>query len=256
MEYDLTQLEVEQSGSGTPPVLFLHGWGGDLNSLKLIGDSFKQHREVIRMSLPGFGNSPEPPDGWGTWDYVELVRSWLDSQQIEKVDVIAHSFGGRVSIGFASEYPDSMGKLVLMASAGLRAQRTFGLWVKLEYARVLKRLAMVLPTVLAKKMLVRRSKLGSSDWRSASPIMRGVMARVLSQDEDLTDKLSEIKANTLLLWGGKDNSTPKYLGEKMNSKLPHSRLVVYPKAGHYMFIDNKGEVLSEICEHLDIPKAW
>lgn len=255
-EYDLSRLEVENSGSGAPPVLLLHGWGGDYRTLKLIGDSVSRHREVWSMSLPGFGNSPEPTIGWGTWDYVTLIQSWLDSRKIDKVDIIAHSFGGRVSIGLAALHTESVGRLILMASAGLRANRTFGLWVKLEYARILKRLATILPTPLAKLTLAKRGKLGSSDWRSASPVMRGVMAKVLSQDEDLTAKLPDIKADTLLLWGGRDSSTPKYLGEKMHSLIPKSKLVVYPTAGHYLFLDNRGETISEICEHLNIQRAW
>ena len=55
----------------------------------------------------GQGNkSSDPKDPWGVPEYANLVKEFMNKLNIQKPHVIAHSFGGRVTIYLSSLYND------------------------------------------------------------------------------------------------------------------------------------------------------
>ena len=254
MELPMTNITERKTGEGKPPVLLLHGWGGGLDSLDALSAPISQHRQVWSIALPGFDPAPEPPQPWGTWEYVDFVKSWLDNKNLGKIDIIAHSFGGRVTIGLAARYPDMINRIILIASAGLIPPRKMKTQLKIACAKILSRLAQASGSHGSAAINRLKNRLGSRDWQNASPVMRGTMSRILRQD--LTEELTRISAETLLIWGEKDNDTPLALAHKMKSTIPNSRLVIFKGAGHFVYLERTGEVLSEIWKHLELPSAW
>jgi pimeloyl-ACP methyl ester carboxylesterase len=219
-----------------------------------LGQPISQHREVLSISLPGFGGSPEPAQSWGTWDYTALVRRYLVAQTNDPVDIIAHSFGGRIAVGLAARYPDLVRRLVLIASAGLRPPRSAKVRLKLLSGRIITRVASLTGGRLGRELLAGKQKLGSPDWQAASPVMRGTLSRVLR--EDLSRECRLVQAPTLLIWGEGDRDTPPILGRRMSVLIPHSELKILSGAGHYCFLDRPGEVLSLVWRHLALPSPW
>ena len=253
-QYPLTALEQRSGGVGESPVALLHGWGGDLDTLSGLATPLTQQRRVIALSLPGFGGSPEPESSWGTWDYVALVRRWLEAEAPAGTDIIAHSFGGRIAVGLAARHPELVNRLVLIGSAGLKPPRRLKTRVKIAAAKAMNRMAGLLGGKAAEWLSERKRLLGSADWQAASPVMRGTLSRVLR--EDLSRECRLIKAPTLLIWGEDDRDTPPILGRRMARLIPNARLVVVPGAGHYCFLDKRGEVLAQVWRHLGLNQAW
>ncbi len=64
---------------------------------------------------------------------------------------------------------------------------------------------------------------------------------------NLEDKLHEIKAPTLLIWGQQDTITPHYVGEKFNELLPNSELIFIDKCGHAPMMEHP-RVFNDILE--------
>ena len=253
-DYNPDKIESKFYGAAAPSILMLHGWGGDLHSLDVLGKPLSQHRLVISISLPGFGDSPEPSESWDTTGYMTILKVWLAKNGLSGLDIIAHSFGGRVAIMLASKHPELVNRLVLIASAGLRTPRSLKTRMKILLAKNLSRGARILKGKLAAYMEKRHEQLGSQDWKLASLVMRGIMVKVL--EEDLSAELSEIEAPTALIWGENDTATPVYMAKTMNRLIPDSHLVVIRDAGHFCYLERKGELLSEIWKHLELPGAW
>ena len=95
------------TGSGRPWVLALHGWRRthvDFDAVVGGPDPL----DAVALDLPGFGVSPEPPEGWGAEDYASFVSAVLD-EMVDRVVVIGHSFGGRVAVHLAANHPDRVG---------------------------------------------------------------------------------------------------------------------------------------------------
>ena len=70
-------------------------------------------------------------------------------------------------------------------------------------------------------------------------MMRRILSKVVN--EDLSDRLSLIKAPTLLIWGENDTATPLKDAKKMEQLIPDAGLVSFPGCGHYSFLDNPGQ---------------
>ena len=49
---------------------------------------------------------------------------------------------------------------------------------------------------------------------------------------NLGDKLHQVKAPTLLIWGKNDTITPPFVGEKFNELIQNSKLVMIDECGH------------------------
>jgi len=235
-------------------MLLLHGWGGDETTLAALARPLSAQRHVIRLALPGFGKSPEPSEPWGSLEYAEAVAAWMDHERLKGVDLVGHSHGGRVAIRLAAIRPDLVGRLALMGSAGLPPRRSVSLKLKTLYGKLLKIVAGIVGGRFAATMEVRRQKLGSADWKAASPVMRGTLRRVIP--EDLSLEMRSIQAATLLIWGSKDTATPLWMGERMRQLINGSRLEVLEGAGHYAFLERTGEVVSLLWKHFGLTKAW
>jgi len=139
LKYNVDTIASNSAGEGSPPVLLFHGWGGNQTTMNSIAERLSNHRHTVSLALPGFGDSPEPPQSWGTWEYVETLYRWITAHfPNQPVDLIAHSFGGRIAIGLASRHPALVGKLVLIGSAGLRPKRSLRVNLKRFYSKQLR----------------------------------------------------------------------------------------------------------------------
>ena len=114
----------ENAQSAAIPVLFLHGWGCDLEYFAALMDAAQETATVIALDFPAHGKSDEPPVPWGVEDYALQVKQLLDLLHIARVDIVAHSFGVRVAIWLASHDPQLIGKMVFTGGAGIQKPAT------------------------------------------------------------------------------------------------------------------------------------
>lgn len=216
-------------------VLLLHGWGGSLNSFRGLENFLVQNNySVINLDFPGFGNSDLPGDDFTLDDYEKIIVEMLEYLHLEKVNVVAHSFGGRVALLLASS-TNYVDKLVLVDSAGIKPKFSITKFFRQKRYKFLK--------FLAKKGIIKRdlSNFGSEDYRALPDQLKPVFVRIVSRD--LTECLGKIKCPTLIIWGEKDTSTPLYMARKMNKKIADSGLVVFKNAGHFSYLDNHDDFL-------------
>lgn len=217
-----------------PEVLLLHGWGAPAETYRLIIDYLKTRCRVVAPDLPGFGGSEEPAEPWSVDDFVDFVLKFAAFAGLKAPVLIGHSNGGRIIIKLMNrpELSFEVPKIVLMDAAGIKAKHGPGYYMKVYSYKAAKR---VLPS-LAEKM---RGKVGSADYKNASPVMRQTMVRALN--EDLTPFLPGIHAPTLLIWGENDTATPLSDGKLMEKRIPDAGLVVLEGAGHFAFAERWGQ---------------
>ena len=65
---------------------------------------------------------------------------------------------------------------------------------------------------------------------------------------NLGDKLHQIKAPTLLVWGREDNVTPAFVGEKFNELIENSKLIFVDECGHAPMME-KPEIFNDALEN-------
>lgn len=111
-------LHVETYGAPDgEPVLAVHGITG-------FGARFERTAGLIPESrwicpdLRGHGRSTSVPP-WRTEDHVADLVSVLDAHDVDRVDVVAHSFGGHLALHLLATAPERVRKLVLLDPASL-----------------------------------------------------------------------------------------------------------------------------------------
>lgn len=228
MENICPKLNYVQKGKGKH-LLFLHGWGGSINSFKNLINEFSKDFTVTCVDFYGFGKSPDPPYPYGVSDYVEGIIALLNELNINKTHIIAHSFGGRVAIKLAALYPELVDRLILVDSAGIKPRRSIK-----YYYRVFR-------YKLAKKLKRDTQKYGSKDYKALNDVMRATFVKVVNENLLMFSK--HIKVKTLIVWGEKDKETPLYMAKKLEKNIKNSRLVVLKGAGHFSYVDKYAQFL-------------
>ncbi len=221
-----------QYGSGKDVVL-LHGWGQNIQMMKPLGDELSECRITI-LDFPGFGESEEPKEIWTIGDYSEMLELFLEKLNIKKPIIIAHSFGGRVAIYYASS--NLVEKLVLFGSPCVRHQKKS--W-KESFYKSMKRL----PGMYQFSEYVKKY-VGSTDYKNASSMMRNILVEVVNQD--LTKYAQRIQCPTLLIWGTLDEAAPIEDARELESILQDGALIELPGCTHYAYL----EVLPQVSRIL------
>lgn len=235
---DNCKVEYKITGEGKD-VVILQGWGTTLSMYDSVANSINSKYRVIQLDLPGFGGSDEPKEPWSVDDYADFVLKFLDALNVQEASFIGHSYGGRIIIKLAArqDLPVKIDKIVLIDSAGIRPKRTMKQKAKIRAYKIGKKIFSInfLQKLFPEAIEKWKSRQGSADYRNASPIMRQCLVKAVN--EDLTDHLPYIKADTLLIWGDMDTATPLSDGRLMEKLIPSAGLVVLKGAGHYSYLD-------------------
>ncbi|ENH97887.1 alpha/beta hydrolase fold protein [Gracilibacillus halophilus YIM-C55.5] len=252
-EIDQLHIHYQQEGEGQPVVL-LHGWGTSLDLFADLQHSLAQDFQVTSIDFPGFGQSDEPPESWDVSQYTDFLEKLLLQLQIEQPILVGHSFGGRVSIKYASRHSD-VEKIILIGSAGIKPKRSLKYYVKVYTFKAIKQ-CLRLPVLNKYKediLSKYRGKAGSSDYQNASRVMQQTLSKVVN--EDLTHHMPHIQAPTLLIWGANDTATPVDDARKMEELIPDAGLALIEGAGHYVFLEQKRRVATIIDTFLEEDKG-
>jgi pimeloyl-ACP methyl ester carboxylesterase len=167
-----------------------------------------------------------------------MVEAFAKSNSIARPALMGHSFGGRVSIVYASR--NEVSRVVLVDAAGIKPKRPLRYYWKVYTFKTMKWLCNTfLPKGKAQAIIDRRrAGAGSSDYNNASPMMRAILSKVVN--EDLKHLMPRIKAPTLLFWGNMDTATPLSDAKTMEKLIPDAGLVVAHGTGHFSFLESPG----------------
>ena len=216
-------------GSGRPLVL-LHGLAGSWHWWAPLFPTLATSRRLYVPELP------RPPrelgeDAMGSW-----VLRWLDAADLDQVDVAAHSLGGLFAVELAAVAPQRVGRLVLVAPAGIPCGRGVAGRL-LPLARSLFDVRSQLPMVLG-------------DAVRTGPIAVAREIALLDR-RDLAAELPSIDAPTLLVWGERDRLVPSRLAQEWQRLIPQARLVLL-RCGHVPMLEAPTELAATIHSFLDV----
>jgi pimeloyl-ACP methyl ester carboxylesterase len=98
-----------------PPLLLIHGSGASGASWGPVAGALAGHHHVIRVDLPGCGQSP-PASSYDVPEQAGRVAMLLDDLGLRHVTVAGHSSGGYVATALAEQRPDLVGSLALIST--------------------------------------------------------------------------------------------------------------------------------------------
>ncbi|MDO4753661.1 MAG: alpha/beta hydrolase, partial [Bacillota bacterium] len=252
MNYDLNQLEFRMEGEGRP-LLFLHGWGRNLDAFAPIISQLPDEYKIITLSLPGFGNSPEPAKAWTVEEYAALVTAFLNEkltpEERAQLLCVTHSYGGRLAGKIRS-----FRKLVQIAAAGIKPKRSLKYRFGLFCYKVLKASAAIpiIGCAFKRPHIAYRNLRSSDDYKNASPVMKEALNFAVNHDQK--KDFAKITCPTLLIWGDADVTTPLWMGRTMEKLIEDSALIVYPNATHQVLTERASEIAVVIDDFFKQPE--
>ncbi len=205
--------------------MFLHGYLSSKESFYYQINYFSKYRRVIAPDLRGFGGSDKLPFAYSVDDYAKEVYGFLTELNVDRYDVIAHSFGGRIAIKLAN-LDDRLDKIILTGSAGLKPKRKPSYYVKVFIYKILKR-------ILPKEKL---KGFGSNEYKTLDSVMKKSYVKIVNCYQD--SEVKNITNETLIINGAKDLETPLYTAKRFNKYIKNSTLKVFKNASHFAFVDD------------------
>lgn len=235
-------IHSESFGNAAPRLFWGHGWGQSLQSLEPLARALEKMGTHILVDFPGFGRSPAPPTAWDTAEYADAIAEYIQSTGPGKIIWIGHSFGCRVGLQLAARHPDLIAGLFLIAGAGLPLKRPFlqKIYMKSRIA-LYKFLKKLIPLGLPEDWL--KSKFGSRDYRNANPAMRDILVKVIN--EDLSAQAAQVQCPVVLIYGAKDTETPPEIGERLNTLIKNSELIILDGFDHYTILGEGRHVVTQ-----------
>ena len=211
---------------------------------------------VLRYDLPGHGQSP-PPDGGRTLTVDDLAAQVLEILNAEGVARFAHagvSLGGAVGAALALIAPDRVAGLILCCTSP-----RFGPPERWRERAALVRREGVGPVAdTAAARWFTPGFTGAEPYvamlRAADPAGYAACCDALAAF-DITDRLADIAAPTLVIAGAEDGPTPPAgHGDVLAARIPAAELVVVDGAGHLANVERPGPVTDAIVRHLE--RTW
>jgi pyruvate dehydrogenase E2 component (dihydrolipoamide acetyltransferase) len=248
-------LQYLKIGEGEgPPVLLLHGFGGDINIWVFNQEALAEAgRTVYALDLPGHGQSSKDVGEGNVDSFVDVVAGFMDEIGIEKAHFVGHSMGGAIAGSFALAHPDRVASLVLVASAGLGEEINGDYIEGFIAANRRKEMKNVLGMLFADPDLVNRQLIQDvmkfKRMDGVDEALRAVADKVFpdGKQADVPD-LSGVEVPILAIWGREDNIVPHSHAENLPE---HARVEVLDDTGHMPQMEAAGNVNRLIGDSLD-----
>jgi 2-hydroxy-6-oxonona-2,4-dienedioate hydrolase len=230
-------------------VLFLHGTSGHLeafsrNIVPHVRAGFRCHA----IDMLGHGYTGKPDHDYELPGYVAHVLAYLDAQGVERVHLVGESLGGWVSAWLASEHPERVITLQLVAAGGTKANPEVMERIKTSTLQAVeeddlgltrKRLELLMyhteGNVTDELVDVRHRIYHEPDFKANIHHLlcmqeMEIRQRNLLRPERLA-RLADIP--TLIIWGHENPFGDVPEAREMHANISGSRLELYPECGHW-----------------------
>ena len=111
---ELNFLEVFCEKPEEETIVFVHGFGGDLNSWSYNQVELSTHFNTISLDLPGHGGSALEVDSGNVSELSEILISLFEKKEINQAHLVGHSLGGAISLLMAYKKPEIFKTLTLI----------------------------------------------------------------------------------------------------------------------------------------------
>ena len=232
-------------------LVFIHGPGAG-GCADAWAHQLKKFPGSVAPTLPDL---PGASTGADVTRYMEWVRGWLAAQDMrEDLLLVGYTLGAAIALQFALDYPQAVKGLVLSAvSVAPRAEARSGLldsclkaatgnaravdaW--LEFHRQIT--TWVAPELRA-HLLTRQLQVGPMSQHRMLLAIYGF---------DVRERIESLRTPLLLIRGADDVLNPPPVERELHAKIPGSRFVSLPQAGHFPATERPEEVNRMIGEFI------
>lgn len=234
------RLGFDEIGEG-PPVIFLHGIGGNRSSWTDQQMAVSDICTAISWDARGYGQSEDYEGPLRFSDFGDDLARLLDARGIEKAHFVGLSMGARILMDFFPRYRARVATLVLCdcffsyaTALSPEKQREF---VELRQKPLKEGKS---PTDLAPMLI--DSLVGPNCSEAARQQLYQSLVEIhvdsylktieATVTYDASGSLADFDVPVQLIFGEHDKLTPPSIGETMLEKIPNAQMTVIKDAGH------------------------
>lgn len=232
---------------GAGEVIMLHGTSGHLeaftrNIAEHVAAGFRCHA----IDLLGHGFTDKPDHPYEIPDYVAHVIAYMDALGIEKASLIGESIGGWIAAWLASDHPERVDKLTLVAPGGTKANPQVMERIRISTEKAVasgdrsltrQRLELLMhdPADATDELVeVRFAIYSRPEFRDHLPYLLCLQDMETRQRNLLRpDRMQRITAPTLIVWGRQNPFGDVPEAQAMNEAIAGSSLVLFDDCGHW-----------------------
>ena len=260
------RISTMEAGQG-PPVLAVHGLGGTKGSFLPTLAALAGRYRVIAMDLPGFGDSDKPIGAaYDPRFFARAVVDLLDALELERVDLVGNSLGGRIALELGLRHPERVRRLVLLAPS-LAWRRGRPLAPLLRLVRPELGLFQIAPRPVVEGVVHRLIPGAADGWTAAgvdeflraylTPAGRAAFyaaARHIYLEEPHGEvgfwtRVPTLGPEALFVWGRRDRLVPLAFARHVKEALPGARHVELD-CGHVPQVEMPGRTHAAIADFL------
>ena len=248
-----------------PAVILVHGGGAGADARgnweHLLPEFAESGCKAIAVDMMGFGESEKPDPGQIVYSQtarVEHLLSFADALGLERFSLIGNSMGGAVSIGAALSQPGRIEKLVLMGSAGLKAEiPRIAIEVLAGYDFSLEGMRQIMDALTgpdysaSEEVVAYRHELAT---RPDTKAAYGATMQWLQQNPFFytDEEIRSITAPTLIVHGKDDQMVDVALAYRFLELMPNSWGDILPRCGHWAMLERPREFTAATLNFLSV----
>jgi pyruvate dehydrogenase E2 component (dihydrolipoamide acetyltransferase) len=243
------RLRYLEMGEGEgPPVVFIHGFGGDLLGWQFNQEALAESHTTYALDLPGHGGSTKDL-GSGQVDVGVLaaaVIDFMDAKAIAKAHLVGHSLGGAIALDLALDHAERVASATLICSAALGPEINMAYIDGFMQAKRRKQLQPVLEMLVADPAMVSRDMIEDVLKYKRLDGVDAALNRIAGdsfaggrQALELTSRLGELAVPVQVIWGKDDQILPVRHAEGLPAGVP---VTVLDHAGHMVHMEKAAEV--------------
>jgi pimeloyl-ACP methyl ester carboxylesterase len=232
---------VEGHGRGKTPVVLLHGLSANAISYgDLIRRILPNCGRFVAPEMPGHGYSDVPRGGLTSEAMTIAMQEALSQLIVEPSIVVGNSMGGMAAVRMANLRPDLVRGLVLVSPGGAMLDQE-GLDTLMDAFRMgtHRKAVEFIDRIFARPPgLARHALAVGVRNRFSSPVMRGFIDSI--RTDDLLDpaELRSLHMPTLMIWGRQERLLPSSSLGFFREHLPdHADIEVWDEFGHIGFAE-------------------
>lgn len=230
-------------GSGGTPILLIHGFDSSLLEFRRLLPLLAENNDTWALDLLGFGFTERVNEIKFSPNAIKIhLHSFWKTLINQPVILVGASMGGAAAIDFTLTYPEAVQKLVLIDSAGLTAGSplTKFMFPPLDYlATQFLRNPKIRQSI--SKAAYKNKSLASADAQLCAALHLEMPSWHLAliaftksggYSGFQVKELSQIKQQTLILWGDSDQILGTADANKFQMAIPDSQLIWISDCGH------------------------
>ncbi len=237
---------LEMGDAAGTPLIFIHGFGGDLNNWMFNQEALSENSTTYALDLPGHGGSTKDV-GAGDLDvFTSAVLAFMDAKSIKKAHLVGHSMGGATALAVASNAVDRVASATLIAPAGLGTEINMDYingFIEQKRAKKLRGVLEMLvadPGSITSEMVDEVIKFKRVD--GVGPALEKLRDGLMpggQQGSDLRASLSTLAAPAQVIWGKSDQILPASHADGLPDGIG---VTLYDDTGHMPHMEKAAEV--------------